>query len=250
MKLQWPDPNSSPTAAALCRDQLGASIEPDEAGSSTRTGADPVAVAALVLSIPSALLATWDIAERLRLLPRVAAWLAALRALPGAAHAHLELPAGPRPLMDLHPAEVLDAAQAEARPGGPEDYQWDAFLIHAARDRAEARALWESLVGAQVDCFLDRASLRPGHGWPQRLLQGLSQSRVFAVLVGPGAETGWYNQDELARAVRLTRADPRRALLPVLLPGATEADLPYGLGHIQPTPLAEAKPSILALLGR
>ena len=216
----------------------------------TRTGADPVAVAALVLSIPSALLATWDIAERLRLLPRAAAWLAALRALPGAARAHLELPSGPRPLVDLSPAEVLDAAQAEGRPGGPEDYQWEAFLIHAGGDRAEARALWESLVGASVECFLDRASLRPGHDWPQRLLQGLAQSRVFVVLVGPGATMGWYNQDELARAVRLTRDDPRRALLPVLLPGATEADLPYGLGHIQPTRVEQAPRAVLDLLGR
>lgn len=236
MKLLWPDARSAADAAALSRDHLGATVARggEAEDSTTRTGPDPVALAALLLSIPGALLATWDLAERLRLVARINAWLDKLRALPGAAQAQLELSSGRRPVMELSAADLLDEAQHEALAGSPGDYEWDTFIIHGSGDRVAARAVWETLVRHNISSFLDKASLRPGDDWPRRLLAGLQRTRVFVVIIGPGAAQGWYNHDELARAVQLTREDPRRALIPVLFDGATMVDLPYGLGQIVP----------------
>jgi hypothetical protein len=248
MKLLWPNPSSSTEAAALCWDHLAADIDFEGPDSTTRCGADPFAVGLLVVSIPNALLATWDLAERLRLLHRVEVWLAALRALPGAAQAHFELSSGPRYVADLSAADLLVEAQHEALTGSPGDYAWDTFIIHGSGDRVAARSVWETLVRQNISSFLDKASLRPGDDWPRRLLEGLQRTQVFVVIVGPGAAKAWYNHDELARAVQLTREDPRRALIPVLFDGATMDDLPYGLGQIVPAHPEEVVDAVRAKL--
>lgn len=198
---------------------------------------DAVTTATLLLQIPTALLATWDLADRMGLLTRVRTWLTQVRAEPATAGLVLELPGRPpRPLSTIRAGEILDAAQRAVGPETPDTCDWDAFLIHAGADRGPARDAWEALVRAGVRAYLDRASLRPGDDWARRLAEAMRRSRVFVVLVSDHWDQGWYNADEVARAVSLCRALPNRALVPVVLGDRPlpAHELPYGLAHVQP----------------
>jgi hypothetical protein len=202
-------------------------------------------------SHPVALLATFDLAERLQLLPRIQSWLDALR---GVAGASLRLDGhAPRPIAEITPGEVLDAATAATPAGGPEQFAWDAFVIHAGADRAAARRVWVAMKLAGLNPYLDRANLRPGADWPRRLQAAMNNTRVFVVLVSENWSTGWYNQAELASAVSLCRGDGARRLIPVVL-GARPMpphELPYDVSHIQPVhlgalPVAEGDAAVIA----
>lgn len=197
---------------------------------------DAMAVATLVLSLPSALLATWDLAERMGLLARVRAYLEALRRQPRSDEMAVALASGTtRRLADVTEGEVLDAAVAASPSGSPEDQDWDVFIIHAGPDREAARRIWTVLMARGVQAYLDGASLRPGHDWPHRLSAAMARTRVFVVLVSGNWAQGWYNEDEVARAISLCRAHPDRGLVPVVLgPNPLQPhELPYGLGHVQ-----------------
>ena len=79
---------------------------------------DPVAVIALILSVPSAILATWDLAERMKLRAKVdhlITW-AKVRAACGKANPTLMLPQGRAvPLDEAKPEQILDAVDAAAK---------------------------------------------------------------------------------------------------------------------------------------
>jgi hypothetical protein len=198
---------------------------------------DAVTMATAILSIPPALLATWDLAERLGLLRRVGLWLDALRAQSGADQVRVELDAeGARSLRDVTAGEILDAAAATTPVGDPSAQEWDVFIIHAGADRAAARLLWVALVDAGILAYLDRASLRPGADWPRRAAAAMARTRVFLVLVSGNWDTGWYNGEEVARAISLCRDGQGRALLPLILDAThwRPDQLPYGMAHLQP----------------
>jgi hypothetical protein len=84
------------------------------------TRGDPVAIAALVLSVPGAIMSLLDLAERARLAERVRGLLARVRSVEG--HATLHVPGAPP--LDLAAAtedEVMDrlAQGSDSRSGAP-----------------------------------------------------------------------------------------------------------------------------------
>lgn len=233
MILELPPTSDLDAIRGTTRSTLGLPLEVRPAPEDTRD----LGTALQVIQIPFTLLATWDLAERLGLLNRVRGWLDALRALPGAEDATLRLPGlGGRPLSAITAGQILDAAAAAAPTQGPETLDWDVFIIHAGADRAQARQLYEALSLAGVQVYLDKARLRPSDRWPTRLVEAMRRTRVFLVLVSSHWDEGWYNDDEVARAISLARAGEGRVILPVdLEPERTPThDLPYGTAHLEP----------------
>ena len=77
-----------------------------------RTGPDPIAVAALLLAIPGAMVASWDLAERIKLkekIDRLLAWVQERAATLSQSSPTMHLPNGKViPLNTVKPEEILD----------------------------------------------------------------------------------------------------------------------------------------------
>lgn len=112
--------------------------------------------------------------------------------------------------------------------------QFDFFIAHAFGDRRMAEELGWELEDLGRDVFLDAADLSAGAEWDDTLATSLAQSRAVVVLVSTQTAKAHYQREEIARALNemRTHAD-RRKVIPVLLPGAGAADMPYGLALIQ-----------------
>jgi hypothetical protein len=113
IRIEGPNATALATEAeAFLRDALQETPErtvvPPE---QTPTRADPLAVAALLLSVPGAILATLDIAERLKLAERFDRFLATVKARADNAD-RIQLCTGGEPALDLVRADrdqVMDA---------------------------------------------------------------------------------------------------------------------------------------------
>jgi hypothetical protein len=112
--------------------------------------------------------------------------------------------------------------------------QFDFFLAYASADQRAAQELNWALEDLDRDVFLDAVDIQAGARWDENLEAALAQSRLIVVLVSKHTANAHYQRDEIARAIKQMRADPnRKVVVPVLLPGATAADVPYGLSVLQ-----------------
>jgi hypothetical protein len=112
--------------------------------------------------------------------------------------------------------------------------QFDFFLAHASADKREAEKLSWELEDLERSVFLDSADIRAGDVWDERLISAFSDSKVIIVLVSKHTAQAFYQREEIARAIKRMRKDPNRARIAVvMLPGAVEADVPYGLSIVQ-----------------
>jgi hypothetical protein len=112
--------------------------------------------------------------------------------------------------------------------------QYDFFIAYASADRSQAEDLFWELGERDRSVFFDAGAIKPGARWDRVLIDAIDASRVIVVLVSPHSPKAQYQQDEVARAVKLARAEGSgRHVVPVLLPGATANHMPYGLSILQ-----------------
>jgi TIR domain len=107
---------------------------------------------------------------------------------------------------------------------------FDVFVAHASPDKPKAAALADLLrIRFKLTCFLDADSIRAGAGWPIKLKQALTHSRVIAILVSAHSDDAYFLQEEVQIAIQLLRnAASAVDVVPVLLQGARLEDMPYG----------------------
>jgi len=190
---------------------------------------DPLAVAALVVSIPAAVFAVVDLAERARRLEVVQ------RALGRATR--VALPGAPEKNSSAVTADELEgvAAPAVTGPDPAPAIVHDFMVLYASPDAPFALPL----AGALRRCgsvFIDRESVAPGADWRSTISGALEVSRTFVVLVSRASRQSWYQGDEISRAVSLVRRRPdRHRVVPVYLEGLPDdpSTIPYGLATIQ-----------------
>ena len=132
----------------------------------------------------------------------------------------------------------------------------DCFIAYPSSQRQLAEAIHHHLL-PEVVAFIDSRALRPGDHWPQILSQAIAAAAVTVVVVAPESERAFYEQEEIATALSLSRAgDSERRVVPVFVDGMTPADtrVPYGLrikqGFVieKPGDLARAVAGIKALV--
>lgn len=245
-------PDGPAVADALARglEELGAppaAVCEEPSQEDTRDG---VAVAALVVAIPSAILACWELAERMSKLPAVQRWLERTK---GRASVVASNESGQSVVVDpKNPAALVDLANKSRQAPA-----WELFLAYAGPDRDLALEIHAALERLGVRTFIDRHGLQGGMPWNFALRNAQASARGTLVLISPGFEQAWYQAEEIQRAIHLARKW-QRLLIPLYRDGRPHDidEVPYGLYRLEPLDLPgcggvdEAAKAIRELLRR
>lgn len=113
----------------------------------------------------------------------------------------------PQQVRDLEPVRTAVVARTQAK---------DVFLCHAWPDRqADAKDVYDLLVGADVSVWFSEVSLRPGTDMRVAIDKGLVSSRMGIVLVTP-AMLGKLSTDRSIASNELSALLRRNLLVPVM----------------------------------
>ncbi len=69
----------------------------------------------------------------------------------------------------------------------PDEFQYDVFLSHSAKDKAVVRPLAERLHADGVKVWFDEWELKPGDSIPSKIEEGLERSRVLVLCMSANA---------------------------------------------------------------
>lgn len=109
-------------------------------------------------------------------------------------------------------------------------FEFDVFLSHHSRDKAEVIQLKEALMTRGIRGWLDKDELPPGRNWIKLLEAGLASSKAVAACVGPSGIGPWHDEEIQAALQQAVRAG--KPVIPVLLPGSGNTpELPLFLGN-------------------
>jgi hypothetical protein len=114
--------------------------------------------------------------------------------------------------------------------------RYDFFIAYATPDRRQAEDLCWFLQDHLCKVFLDVNDLSPGTVWRLALREALEASRAIVVLVSTHTDDAFYQQEEIVRAIQLTRDKPRaHTVIPVSLKKLPQGtvDMPYGMSGLQ-----------------
>jgi len=109
-------------------------------------------------------------------------------------------------------------------------FTWDFFLAHAGPDLAIARNLKRALE-PPAKTFLDDENLMLGDDFDLELATAQQSSLISVVIVSPNTEQAYYQREEIAAAIQMSRADPHtHRVVPVFFnPEQMGGQIPYGL---------------------
>jgi hypothetical protein len=106
------------------------------------------------------------------------------------------------------------------------------FLSHSSADAAAAKVVAQLLGNAGLTVWLELNEVIPGNAWLPTLETALKDSTHFVVLVGETGVQRWVER-EVRYALERNTADSAYRIIPLLLPGAKEEDLPLFLKQQQ-----------------
>ncbi len=114
-----------------------------------------------------------------------------------------------------------------------ENLKYDVFIAYAAADQERAIQLYTALT-PDLSVFVAAKSLKPGDPWDIILPAAQRNSLVTVVLISESTKYSYYEQEEIVRAINLTRnIQSNHTVIPVILSKRVKLDrLPYGLGRV------------------
>ncbi|MDZ4796761.1 MAG: TIR domain-containing protein [Bryobacteraceae bacterium] len=102
--------------------------------------------------------------------------------------------------------------------------EYDVFLCHNSKDKAAVMHIADLLLQRGLLPWLDQDCLRPGFRWMPEIERQIQSIPAAAVFVGPSGIGPW--QDEEIDAILRRFKQHNRPVIPVLLEGAPEIELP------------------------
>jgi hypothetical protein len=120
-----------------------------------------------------------------------------------------------------------------------QDHQWDFFIAHAGPDTVRAEQLY-ALLKPHARVFLDSQCLELGDAWDEALGVAQKDSMITVVLVSPGTPSAYYQREEIAGAVHLSRqAGRHHRVIPIYTDPAQPVDIPFGLRRLHAITLSD-----------
>ncbi len=110
-------------------------------------------------------------------------------------------------------------------------FAWDFFLAHAGPDLSIAKNLKRAL-DPPAKTFLDDENLALGDDFDAKLAEAQQSSLISVVIVSPNTEHAYYQREEIAAAIQMSREDPHtHRVVPVFFNQQQIASrqIPYGL---------------------
>ena len=151
----------------------------------------------------------------------------------------------------------IDLMLLERSPGlDRKTHRFDIFLAHAGPDKDAAEELF-ALLQPFCRVFLDRHTLRLGDDWAVELAKAQSQSLITVVLVSSKTEAAYYEQAEIANAIKMARMDSaKHRVVPVYLEGYPKAaneilhglELKHGISLSEEGVMAKVAEKLLELI--
>jgi diguanylate cyclase (GGDEF)-like protein len=106
------------------------------------------------------------------------------------------------------------------------------FIAHSSSDLNEAIELYNLLSTKGMKVYLDAISLKPGDLWDDKLKEAQSKALVTIVLISVNTCNSFYQKEEIAIAIELSRKLDR-IIIPIYLePIIDQTLIPYGLTRI------------------
>ena len=108
---------------------------------------------------------------------------------------------------------------------------YDLFLSYTRADSAAAEKLRARLAEAGLHAFLDRYALPAGQPWQPQLEAAIAGCRTLLVLLGSSGLGTWQHREiqlGLDRQAAMEKTPTPFAVIPVLLPGLQDGNLPLG----------------------
>jgi len=96
---------------------------------------------------------------------------------------------------------------------------YDVFLCHNSRNKAEVKAIGEQLRERGIHPWLDEWSIPPGTRWQKELAKQVRSIRSAAVFIGGGSPGPWQDVEIEGLLQRFVKN--KRPLIPVILPSRT-----------------------------
>ena len=116
-----------------------------------------------------------------------------------------------------------------------DDFTYDVFLSHSAKDKAVVRAVAERLHADGLRVWLDDWEIRPGDSIPAKIEEGLERSRVFVLCLSANAFGSDWAQLESGTFRFRDPLNKKRRFLPLCLddaPSKAPGAIPlHQLGH-------------------
>jgi WD40 repeat protein len=98
-----------------------------------------------------------------------------------------------------------------------EEFQYDVFLSHNAKDKPRVRLLAERLKAAGMRVWFDEWNVHSGDISAQKVDEGLEQSRVLLLCISPDALASGWVALERSTAVHRDPSNSNRRFIPLLL---------------------------------
>ena len=115
---------------------------------------------------------------------------------------------------------IISNNSTEESPPPMSDTIYNVFLCHNSKDKPIVRKLRDALKARGLRTWFDDDQLIPGRPWLEALEKAIESIGAAAVCVGPSDFGPWQNREMRAYIERFVRN--KAAVIPVLLPGATE----------------------------
>jgi hypothetical protein len=109
---------------------------------------------------------------------------------------------------------------------------WDYFISYASGDERVAEELFDELTNLKKRPFCATRSLELGANWSVEIPDAQKKSKATVVLISARSADAHYQATEVSAAIDLMQT-AQHVVVPVRLPGSTDAHVPFGLHVMQ-----------------